>query len=476
MLSSILPAALLSSLEGLAGFDREAFEMVHAGGPQVTSIRVNPAKMVAGEGLGAAGAVGWGGWAGGDVWPADGLTRVPWSSFGYYLPKRPSFTFDPLFHAGAYYVQEASGMFLEQALRQTTDLSRPLRVLDLCAAPGGKSTLLQSLLSSDSLLVSNEVIRNRVHILEENMTKWGGANSFITSNDPQDFGRLENYFDVIVVDAPCSGSGLFRREPEAVREWSPDNVRLCHQRQQRILADCWPALRSDGLVIYSTCSYSREENEDILDWIMEDLEAESCRLRLSPDWKIVETAGSSGAYGYRFYPDKLDGEGLFIAALRKAGGSAYVASRKKSVLERPSKKDEQRISGWVRPEMSLAYFHHQDLVYGLAAGLAAELPVVQSCCYLKRAGVPLGKLSAKEFIPEHDLALSTLISPQLPALSLSREKALQYLRKDELSPGDTYRGWTLVQYGGLNLGWIKVLPGRINNYYPKEWRILRREP
>jgi NOL1/NOP2/fmu family ribosome biogenesis protein len=126
--------------------------------------------------------------------------------------------------------------------------------------------------------------------------------------------------------------------------------------------------------------------------------------------------------------------------------------------------------------MSLAYFHHQDLVYGLAAGLAAELPVVQSCCYLKRAGVPLGKLSAKEFIPEHDLALSTLISPQLPALSLSREKALQYLRKDELSPGDTYRGWTLVQYGGLNLGWIKVLPGRINNYYPKEWRILRREP
>jgi 16S rRNA C967 or C1407 C5-methylase (RsmB/RsmF family)/NOL1/NOP2/fmu family ribosome biogenesis protein len=474
----MLPAALLSSLEGLTGFDREAFEKVHAEGPQVTSIRVNPAKMFVGAGLGAvAGAIlGSADAEGRDAWPADGLTRVPWSSFGYYLPKRPSFTFDPLFHAGAYYVQEASSMFLEQALRQTTDLSRSLRVLDLCAAPGGKSTLLQSLLSSDSLLVSNEVIRNRVHILEENLTKWGGANSFITSNDPQDFGRLENYFDVIVVDAPCSGSGLFRREPEAVKEWSPDNVRLCHQRQQRILADSWPSLRNDGVVIYSTCSYSRAENEDILDWIVEDLAAESCRLQVSPDWGVVETAGRSGAYGYRFYPDKLDGEGLFIAALRKKEGAAYVATRKKGMLEKPSKKDEERISAWVRPEMPMAYFHHQDLIYGLSAGLAAELPVVQSCSYLKRAGVPLGKLSAKELIPEHDLALSTMISQQLPALPLSREKALQYLRKDDFPAGDAPRGWTLVQYGGLNLGWIKVLPGRINNYYPKEWRILRREP
>lgn len=454
---TFLPTELLSSLEGLPGFDRGAFEKVHAEGPRVTSIRVNPAKMV------------------GEVWPGGGLVRVPWSSFGYYLPKRPSFTFDPLFHAGAYYVQEASSMFLEQALRQTMDLSRPLRVLDLCAAPGGKSTLLQSLLSADSLLVSNEVIRNRVHILEENMTKWGGANSFITSNDPQDFRRLENYFDVIVVDAPCSGSGLFRREPEAVKEWSLDNVRLCQQRQQRILADCWPSLRYDGVVIYSTCSYSRAENEDVLDWIVNDLEAESCRLQVSPDWGIVETTGHSGAYGYRFYPDKLDGEGLFIAALRKKAGGSYVAPRKKGMLVRPSKKDEERIGAWVRREMPMTYFHHQDLIYGLPARLDAELPVVQACCYLKRAGVPLGKLSAKEFIPEHDLALSTMVGSPLPALSLSREEALQYLRKDELSPGDAPRGWVLVRYGGLNLGWIKVLPGRINNYYPKEWRILRRE-
>ena len=467
-MSSQLPKELLASLKGLSGYDAQAFEVVHTSGGQVTSIRVNPGKVGVGDSGEHAG-------RGSSVWTVAGAERVPWSSFGYYLPERPSFTFDPLFHAGTYYVQEASSMFLEQALRQTTDLSRPLRVLDLCAAPGGKSTLLQSLLSPDSLLVSNEVIRNRVHILEENMVKWGGINTVITSNDPADFNRLENYFDVMVVDAPCSGSGLFRREPEAMAEWSPGNVQLCHQRQQRILADCWPALCNDGLLIYSTCSYSREENEDILDWMVEDLGATTCRLETPPDWGIVETAGRSGAYGYRFYPDRVKGEGLFVACLRKNDGAAFTAPRKKGMLERPARKDEERIAAWVRPGTSLFYFHHQERIYGVPAELAADLPILQSSLYLKRAGAPLGKLSVKEFIPEHDLALSTVISPALPALALSREEALQYLRKDEWRPAVTHRGWMLVQYGGHNLGWIKALPGRINNYYPKEWRILRRE-
>jgi 16S rRNA C967 or C1407 C5-methylase (RsmB/RsmF family)/NOL1/NOP2/fmu family ribosome biogenesis protein len=456
-LSSILPSELLTSLEGVPGFDAAAFEKVHAEGPQVTSIRFNPAKMLTGP---------------------DPLrsTPVPWSSFGYYLPERPSFTFDPLFHAGAYYVQEASSMFLEQALRQTTDLSRPLRVLDLCAAPGGKSTLLQSLLSRDSLLVSNEVIRNRVHILAENLTKWGGANTFISSNDPRDFQRLEHYFDVIVADAPCSGSGLFRRDPQAIEEWSPDNVGLCQQRQQRILADCWPALRKGGLLIYSTCSYSRDENEDILDWMVKDLGATGCRLDVPAEWNIVETSGRLGAYGYRFYPDRLKGEGFFAACLRKEDGGAYIPPRKLAGPERPGKKDEGRIRDWMKPEEASYFFYHQEQIYGLPRELAGDLSILQSACYLKRAGVPLGQLSAKEFIPEHDLALSTLINAQLPAISLTRDQALSYLRKDEFQPEHAGRGWTLVQYGGLNLGWIKVLPGRINNYYPKEWRILRREP
>ena len=462
-----LPKELLVSLNGVAGFDAAAFEAVHATGRQVTSIRVNPGKVAATLGRGVVGGVG-------ALLPV-GASRVPWSSMGYYLPERPSFTFDPLFHGGAYYVQEASSMFLEQALRQTVDLSRPLRVLDLCAAPGGKSTLIESLLSAGSLLVSNEVIRNRVHILEENMVKWGGGNSFITSNDPQDFRRLENYFDVIVVDAPCSGSGLFRREPEAIDEWSPDNVRLCQQRQQRILSDVWPALRQDGMLIYSTCSYSREEDEDILDWMTKDLAAVGCRLDVPAEWNIVETAGAGGAYGYRFYPDKLDGEGFFIACLRKEDGGVYSAPRKKNIPEKLSRVEETRVREWVRPDAAVAFFRHQEQINALPESLIAELPLLQSACYLKRAGVPMGKLSAKEFIPGHDLAVSLIISPSLPVVALSREQALLYLRKEEVHPEGVEPGWSLVAYEGLNLGWIKVLPRRSNNYYPKEWRILKRE-
>ncbi|HEY6063723.1 MAG TPA: RsmB/NOP family class I SAM-dependent RNA methyltransferase, partial [Chitinophagaceae bacterium] len=249
-----LPGAFLDSLTGVKGFDKEAFEKVHALGKQVTSIRVNPAKASMGKGE----------WSIGDSIHHSPFTshhKIPWTDVGYYLDTRPSFTFDPLFHAGCYYVQEASSMFLEQALRQTVDLSKPVKVLDLCAAPGGKSTHIQSLISKESLLVSNEVIRSRVNILKDNIIKWGCENVVVTNNDPKDFGRLKYYFDVIVVDAPCSGSGLFRRDANAINEWSKNSVQLCSQRQQRILADVWPALKKDGILIYSTCSYSKEEDE-----------------------------------------------------------------------------------------------------------------------------------------------------------------------------------------------------------------------
>ena len=189
-----LPQAFLNSLESVNGFNEEAFIKVHESGEQVTSIRVNPFKRF-------------------EILKLE--SRIPWTEYGYYLENRPSFTFDPLFHAGCYYVQEASSMFLEQALKQTVDLSLSLKVLDLCAAPGGKSTHILSLISKESLLVSNEVIRSRANILTDNIVKWGCSNVIVTNNDPRDFQRLENYFDVIVVDAPCSGSGLFRRDAEA---------------------------------------------------------------------------------------------------------------------------------------------------------------------------------------------------------------------------------------------------------------------
>ena len=452
---TLLPNQFLSSLEGLPGFDAVAFAAVHAAGGAPTSIRINPAKPPARK-------------------PGE-TTPVPWSSFGYYLDTRPSFTLDPLFHAGTYYVQEASSMFLEQALRQTTTLTNTQRVLDCCAAPGGKSTLLQSLLSPDSLLVSNEVIKSRVSVLQENMIKWGGVNTVVTNNDPRDFQRLENYFDVIVVDAPCSGSGLFRREPEAIEEWSAGNVGLCWQRQQRILADCWPALRKDGILIYSTCSYSREEDEDVLDWMTTELNATSCRLQIEPEWNIVETTGKNGGYGYRFYPHRLKGEGFFIGAVRKNDGGGFTAPRRLSQPEKPAKKDQEMIRSWLQPGYPLGFFTHQEQIHALPESRLTDLAVLQSALYLKEAGITLGHSAAKDFIPNHQLAMSTMVNPELPSLSVDREQALQYLRKEDLHADSPHRGWTLVQYEGRNLGWIKVLPQRANNYYPKEWRILKRE-
>lgn len=484
-----LPKELLSSLEGVKGFDRTAFEKVHEDGSRVTSIRWNPAKMPVMQ--------GGGGIIGG---------KVPWSTMGYYLAERPSFTFDPLFHAGAYYVQEASSMFLEQALRQAVDLSRPLRVLDLCAAPGGKSTLIQSLLSDNSLLVSNEVIKTRVNVLEENMVKWGGANGVITSNDPRDFSRMENYFDVIVVDAPCSGSGLFRRDAEAIGEWSAANVALCHQRQQRILADCWPALKQDGVLIYSTCSYSQAENEDILDWMIDSLQAAGIVLQVEKDWNIIETSGCKGGWGYRFYPDKLKGEGFFITCVRKQDGGEFVypGNRRqggdrqrpdkkgydkqggnKQVSNRPgadkqsadklTKQDEEGVRSWIREDAPVFLFSHNDHVYCLPEHLKDDLSYLQANCYLKRAGIMTGKLAGKDFVPGHELAVSVLIRRDLPAIALSRADAIQFLRKEDIRPEGEHRGWALVQYEGQNLGWIKALGNRANNYYPKEWRILKRD-
>lgn len=374
-------------------------------------------------------------------------------------------------------------MFLEAALRQTADCSRPLRVLDLCAAPGGKSTLIQSVLAPGSLLVSNEVIRTRVNILQENMVKWGAANTVITSNDPRDLRRMENFFDVIVVDAPCSGSGLFRRDPEAIREWSLDSVQACHQRQQRILSDCWPALRQDGILIYSTCSYSREEDEEILDWIMEELDGESCRLQLEEEWNIVETSGGKGGYGYRFFPDRLKGEGFFLAAVRKREGGPFDYPRsKKPTIEKLSRSEIQHVQAWVGKDQPLTFFRHHEDVYALPEMLTEDLAYLQGTAYIKKAGVIMGKMAGMgkqagpAFIPEHDLALSVIVSRELAAVDISKDQAIQYLRKEELRLDGAPTGWTLVRYEGQHLGWVKVLPNRVNNYYPKEWRILKRDP
>ncbi|PSL31874.1 methyltransferase RsmF C-terminal domain-like protein [Chitinophaga ginsengisoli] len=459
-----LPKKFTDTLTGLPGMDLAAFLRVHEAGEKVTSLRINPNKLQDEGTIQKVLA----------SLTEETVSRVPWSRYGYYLPSRPSFTFNPFFHGGAYYVQEASSMFLEHVMRHVCDLNAPLKVLDLCAAPGGKSTLLQSLLSPDSVLVSNEVIKSRAALLADNISKWGAANVVVTNNDPRDFAKLSGYFDVMVVDAPCSGSGLFRREPEAVEEWSPENVILCSQRQQRILADVWNALKEDGIMIYATCSYSREEDEQIMEWIQENFTVENIAIPVDDSWHIVKTkAGPQAAEGYRFYPDKVKGEGFFITCFRKTAGDVYTAKRQRDTLPAVAKKEVGKVAQWVKDMDNLFLMDHQGEVLIFPENMAPVVSLLQQHLYLRKAGIKAGQLAAKELIPDHQLAMSTMMSETIPQIGLTREQALRYLRKEDPEVSTNVKGWALMMYEGMALGWAKILPNRINNYYPKELRILK---
>jgi len=456
-----LPEAFLESLNGIKGFNKEAFEKVHASGEQITSIRINPFKFsespkslpIYREGLGEV---------------------VPWTEQGYYLKERPSFTFDPLFHAGCYYVQEASSMFLEQALKQTVDLTKPLKILDLCAAPGGKSTHIQSLISKESLLVSNEVIRSRVNILKDNIIKWGCENVVVTNNDPKDFARLENYFDVIVVDAPCSGSGLFRRDADAINEWSENNVQLCSQRQQRILAHVWPALKKNGVLIYATCSYSKEEDEDILNWLTENFptlpagrQVAICPLTIDEDWGIIESDG-----GCRFWPDKVNGEGLFMACFQKKEGEMDSSYRIKTGLDVVNKKETEIIEKWIKKE-DRSFIKHVNTVYAWPEHYESDFGFLLEKLRVIYSGTLIGELVRDKLVPDHALAMSNLTADSINKAELDYQQSIQYLQRKELKASIKEKGWQLITYEGHSLGWINALPNRINNYYPKELRILK---
>jgi 16S rRNA C967 or C1407 C5-methylase (RsmB/RsmF family)/NOL1/NOP2/fmu family ribosome biogenesis protein len=462
-LSRLLPQALVDSLQGTIGFDETSFMEAHSKAEKITSIRFNPIKYSTYQ----------------EQFSIANLklpiaNTIPWCPYGQYLSERPSFTFDPFFHAGLYYVQEASSMFLWEILQQSIgDNTRGLRVLDLCAAPGGKSTLLTSYFE-DSFVVANEVIKSRASILVENMVKWGYPNTVVTNNDPKDFQRLQDYFDVMVVDAPCSGSGLFRKDEDAINEWSEEAVALCSQRQQRILGDAYSCLKQGGLLIYSTCSYSPQEDEEISDWLVDNFQLSSINIQLSDEWNIIETISQKHkAFGYRFYPDKVKGEGLFIAAFIKQDGASFFTTNNKLPLL--SRTEESLWKDWLNNSEELLLFKQKDAAIAIPATWQNDIALLQKHLYIKSAGTLLGNLKGKDIIPHPALALSTILSKQVVRTEFTREQAIQYLQKKDIATDirTLHKGWTLASYCGLPLGWMKVLPNRINNYYPAEWRILK---
>jgi len=402
-------------------------------------------------------------------------TPVPWTSTGYYLDERPSFTLDPIFHGGGYYVQEASSMFLEQVFIQSADQKTSLNVLDLCAAPGGKSTHLLGLMNNQSLLVSNEVIRSRASILAENLQKWGHSNMVVTNNDPKDFQRLPGFFDAIVVDAPCSGEGLFRKDPDAMKEWSPDHVILCSNRQQRILKDIWPALRPGGILIYSTCTYNENENEDVLTWLNETQPSEFIALKFNEQWG-VEHIQRGNIHAYRLFPHNLRGEGFFISALRKGDDERPPGNRTKNLFTDPSKKIREQLSSWVTmPDEKKFIIRNDHILQCLPVDKLSEIELLAKHLHIITAGITLASQKHDKLIPEHSLALSTDLNHlNFNIIDLDLPEALQYLRKETLTPKNVTKGFALVRFNNLPLGWVNVLDNRINNLYPSEWRIRMR--
>ncbi len=418
----------------------------------VTSVRVNPLKPTT-------------------VFDSD--EKVPWCPTGFNLLQRPEFIFDPLFHAGAYYVQESSSMFLYQAIAQLkARYTQPIKVLDLCAAPGGKSTLIASLLDENDLLVSNEIIKSRVGVLEENLMKWGNVNSIVSNNDAKSFAALGSFFDIIVIDAPCSGEGLFRRDKAAIKEWSLDNVALCESRQQRIVADIIDCLKPGGFLVYSTCTFNTNENETNVKWMQQQWQLESVELSTDPGWPITPSIDKD-IFAYRFLPHKVKGEGLFLACLKKPFESNNTQTRPYKRKDKMNKQQLETLRGYVTNPDAFEFLMVGDRVHAIPQYLVESFQHLQFHLYLKNAGIFMGSFMKNELIPSHHLALSSALSQSVQKLEVTKEDAIRFFRKDNLLLETDLRGWTVLTYQQLALGWVKLLPNRLNNYLPSHLRIVK---
>ncbi|MCI6549383.1 MAG: hypothetical protein MR450_00795 [Prevotella sp.] len=393
---------------------------------------------------------------------------VAWCPNGTYLLSRPNFTFDPLLHAGLYYVQEASSMFLHTVLGQLTD--RPVTMLDLCAAPGGKSTVARSALPEGSLLIANEPERTRANILAENISKFGHADVMVTNNYPRDFRRTRLRFDVILADVPCSGEGMFRKDPGAIAEWSPQNVEKCWRLQREIVRDIWPCLKPGGYLIYSTCTFNDKEDEQNANWIADELGATFVRIPTPTDWNITGSLTDANPM-YRFIPGKTEGEGLFMAVLQKDGDGDDTGRGLKKLSRRVPDKDVP--TEWLQQSEQFGFFIEQDEGFAIPERWQEAYLEARKALRLMTAGIHIGTRKGHNWIPGQALALScSLNKDAFPAVEVTTDQAIAYLRKETVAlPPDLPRGFTLLTYRDFPLGFEKHLGHRANNLYPAEWRI-----
>ena len=454
-----LPADFITSINLLLGAEAEGFlTSLNENAP--VSIRLNPFKIKRNP-----------------IEFSLPTEQVLWSEFGYYLNNRPTFTFDPLFHSGYYYVQEASSMFIEHVVKQL--IGGPVNCLDLCAAPGGKSTSLLSSLPEGSLLVSNEIIRQRANILSENMVIFGNPNSVVTNNKPEDFAALPIFFDLILVDAPCSGEGMFRKDDVAINEWSIENIAMCTVRQKSILTDAWASLKPGGFLIYSTCTYNTSENEHNAQWAINELDAEFIEVDVDLAWGITNSYDDK-VKAYRFFPHKTKGEGLFVTVIKKNGGDE--SSHQSTLSRENSKKNKKHISpfikessyyeGLINNPANYDYLDFENRIIALPKEHSSTLLSLKEKFKVVSMGIELGTKKGKDFVPSHALAMSNdLNMSSFCRYELAYNDAIAFLRSEAITIHDAPKGFILVTFKNEPLGFVKNIGSRANNLYPNEWRI-----
>ncbi len=388
--------------------------------------------------------------------------NVYWCDKATYLNERPIFTIDPRFHAGAYYVQEASSMFIGFALKQVIDFNQTLTAIDLCAAPGGKTTHLLSLMNSDSTLFSNEIISNRNSILRENIVKWGCANAIVTQANANEYTSSGLTADIILVDAPCSGEGMFRKDKNAITEWSEENVKNCSIRQTEIIDSISTCLKEDGILVYSTCTYNEQENDLIIEHLLKNDEFEKVDVLNLPNG-IVSTK-----YGYQFFPHKIKGEGFYCSILKYKGATK---SELKASNIKPATNFKKHLTEYLANANDFIPYEHKGELYAFPLNSWKYFQPYQKKLSIRQAGIYMGTIKGDMIIPSHDLALTLDINPKIKRIELDKEKALHYLKGETITIDSDYKGWCLATYEGLSIGWMKLIQGRMNNYYPKSSRI-----
>lgn len=397
--------------------------------------------------------------------------EVPWESMACTLSERPIFALDPSWHAGAYYVQESSSMLTGAILKKIIAGMTSPRILDACAAPGGKSTHLLSIMNGNGLLVANEPIAKRNIILTENIQKWGYPNVIVTKESTHNIGLLNQYFDILMVDAPCSGEGLFRKDPEAIGEWSEQAVDTCANRQTDILRDLIPALKLGGYLCYSTCTFEKSENEEQVQGLLDEGSFELIHLN-AKQYDGLQEGYLPGTI--RCWPHKTSGSGFFLALLRKIRHepSSQGKARVKASLWKPLKQLPDAAERFIRTDDQLCCWGFGESIRLFPKSMNHDLQWLLSQLNVMYFGIEVGSLRKEIFTPSHQLTYTQLIQDQIPHHTVDLPTALDFLRKNPITIPSAVMGWALIKYNGLCLGWVKILSDRVNNYLPTD-KMLR---